>query len=137
MTDDKAQFLAELAPAVQRLAARTGLPASTVLAQAILESDWGRSALAQRARNLFGIKAHRGSRARDSIRFSTTEYEGASPRRESARFAAYATYDDCLADYARVLSHRRYAPEPVSLYGVLRRGPALPLQPGADRGRLE
>jgi len=109
MTDDKAQFLAELAPAVQQLAARTVLPASAVLAQAILESDWGRSELARRARNLLGIKAHRGSPARDSIRFSTTEYESGAPRRESARFAAYATYDDCLADYARVLSHPRYA----------------------------
>ncbi len=109
MTEEKHQFLTELAPLVQRLAARTGLPASAVLAQAILESDWGRSVLAQRARNLFGIKAHNGSSASDSVRFLTTEYEADQPRREIARFAVYATYDDCLADYARVLSHPRYA----------------------------
>ncbi len=108
MSDDKTVFLAELAPLVQRLAARTGLPASAVLAQSILESDWGRSELAQRARNLFGIKARNGSRV-DAINLITTEYDANQPRRESARFAVYATYDDCLADYARVLSHSRYA----------------------------
>ncbi len=109
MSDEQEQFLTELAPAVQRLAARTGLPASAVLAQAILESDWGRSELARRARNLFGIKAHNGSSSADSIRLITTEYAGNQPRRENARFAAYATYDDCLTDYARVLSRPRYA----------------------------
>ncbi len=107
MTEEKQSFLAELAPLVQRLAARTGLSASPVLAQAILESDWGRSELSRRARNLFGIKAPNGSRS--SIRFATTEYDANQPRRENARFASYATYDDCLADYARVLSHPRYA----------------------------
>ncbi len=109
MSDDRSAFLAELAPAVQRLAARTGLPASAVLAQAILESDWGRSELARRARNLFGIKARSGSLSSDSVRFITTEYAGKQPRREKARFAAYAGYDDCLSDYARVLERPRYA----------------------------
>ncbi|HXE75351.1 MAG TPA: glucosaminidase domain-containing protein [Candidatus Xenobia bacterium] len=106
LNDDKGRFLAELAPAVQRLAARTGLPASAVLAQAILESNWGRSALARQAHNLFGIKARRGARA--SATFNTTEYEGGEARREAARFAAYASYEDCLGDYARVLAHPRY-----------------------------
>ena len=109
MSEEKRQFLTELAPLVQRFATGAGLPASAVLAQAILESDWGRSALAQRARNLFGIKARRGSRASDSICLATTEYDADQPRRETACFAAYATYDDCLADYARVLAHPRYA----------------------------
>ncbi len=34
----------------------TGVPASVTIAQAILESDWGRSTLAA-ANNFFGIKA--------------------------------------------------------------------------------
>jgi len=37
---------------------RTGIPASITLAQGIIESDYGRSRLATRANNHFGIKCH-------------------------------------------------------------------------------
>jgi LysM repeat protein len=39
---------------------RTGIPASITLAQAIIESDCGRSRLAKEANNHFGIKCHNG-----------------------------------------------------------------------------
>ena len=38
--------------------ARTGIPASITLAQGIIESDYGRSRLATKANNHFGIKCH-------------------------------------------------------------------------------
>ena len=37
---------------------RTGIPASITLAQGMVESDYGRSSLARRANNHFGIKCH-------------------------------------------------------------------------------
>ncbi len=37
---------------------RTGIPASITLAQGMLESDYGRSYLARKANNHFGIKCH-------------------------------------------------------------------------------
>lgn len=112
LTGEQQKFLAALVPAVQRLHQNTGLPASVVLAQGILESNWGRSTLTRRNKNLFGIKAHRGAA---SVLYTTTEYEGGpkgtkKARRVKARFARYASFDDCLADYARVLSRPRYAP---------------------------
>ncbi len=39
---------------------RTGVPASITLAQGILESNFGNSALAKKANNHFGIKCHKG-----------------------------------------------------------------------------
>jgi hypothetical protein len=39
---------------------RTGIPASITLAQAIVESDYGRSRLAREGNNHFGIKCHNG-----------------------------------------------------------------------------
>ncbi|MBN1387210.1 MAG: glucosaminidase domain-containing protein [Bacteroidales bacterium] len=39
---------------------RTGVPASITLAQAVIESDYGRSRLARKANNHFGIKCHNG-----------------------------------------------------------------------------
>ncbi|MFQ5779141.1 MAG: glycoside hydrolase family 73 protein, partial [Terriglobia bacterium] len=119
MRDYQSRFLHRLVPAVVRLQQETGLPASVVLAQAILESDWGRSLLARRNHNLFGIKAHpsartgrdgQGSAATDAVVYSTTEYTGKLARRVKARFARYPSYDQCLQDYVRLLSRLRYAP---------------------------
>lgn len=107
MKEEQEKFLHNLLPAVLRLRDRSGLPASVVLAQAILESGWGRSRLARRNRNLFGIKAHRRTAA---VVYTTTEYRGGKRQREKARFAHYDSYDACLADYARLLARPRYAP---------------------------
>jgi len=109
MTEQQANFLAELAPAVQRFSSRTGLPASVPLAQAILESDWGRSALAREHNNYFGIKAKPRPNGSDAAHYTTTEYADGKPRREKARFAHFASLEDCLADYARILALARYA----------------------------
>ncbi|MGH9788396.1 MAG: glycoside hydrolase family 73 protein [Candidatus Acidiferrales bacterium] len=109
MTDHKTRFLAELAPTVQRFSFRDGLPASVLLAQAILESDWGRSTLAREHNNFFGIKARRRPNGAATPDYATTEYAGGLPRREKARFAHFDTLDACLADYARLLSLPRYA----------------------------
>lgn len=53
------EFLRELAPAALLAARDTAVPPSVTLAQAILESGWGRSAVAREANNLFGMKAGR------------------------------------------------------------------------------
>lgn len=108
MLDFQADFLRRLLPQVLALQQRTGLPASVVLAQAILESDWGRSLLARRNSNLFGIKAH--PRHPEAVLYTTTEYAGGRPRREKTRFAHYESFEACLDDYARLLARPRYAP---------------------------
>ena len=110
MLDYQADFLRLLVPGVLALQRRAGLPASVVLAQAILESDWGRSLLARRNRNLFGIKAHSRANSSTVAVFSTSEYSGGRSRQEKARFASYETFEECLDDYARLLTRPRYAP---------------------------
>lgn len=110
MLDYQAGFLRLVVPAVLALQLRSGLPASVVLAQAILESDWGRSLLARRNKNLFGIKAHSRTNPSNVAVFSTREYIGGRPRQEKARFASYESFDECLDDYALVLARPRYAP---------------------------
>ncbi len=98
-------------PAVEHLQQRYALPASVVVAQAILESNWGQSRLARVAKNLFGIKAV--NRHVEAITLPTVEFDPGSnrPRIVPARFAVYASYEDCLGDYARLLAFApRYAP---------------------------
>ena len=109
MTNDQAKFLDELAPVVQRFSSRTGLPASVLLAQAVLESDWGRSALARQHNNYFGIKAKPRPNGSTEPDYATTEYIHGQRRRLKARFAQFASLDACLDDYARILSLPRYA----------------------------
>ena len=51
------QFIKQIAPAAQAEQKKYHIPASIVIAQAGLESDWGRAKLAYKYNNLFGMKA--------------------------------------------------------------------------------
>jgi flagellum-specific peptidoglycan hydrolase FlgJ len=55
-----AQFIAAAVPGAQRGWREYGVPPSVTIAQAILESGWGRSGLASVDKNYFGIKCFNG-----------------------------------------------------------------------------
>lgn len=65
-----AEFIKKVAPAAQREQKRYHIPASITIAQAGTESDWGRSKLAYKYNNLFGIKANT---KKNRVRMYTTE----------------------------------------------------------------
>jgi LysM repeat protein len=52
------QYIKKWAPTAVREMYRSGVPASITLAQGLLESRWGQSALAAEGNNHFGIKCH-------------------------------------------------------------------------------
>lgn len=52
-----ADFVAWLGPIARDSQRRTGIPASVVIAQAAVESSWGKSLLLRRTGNAFGVKA--------------------------------------------------------------------------------
>jgi len=78
-----------------------GIPASITLAQGLLESSAGRSTLATRGNNHFGIKCH-------------TEWKGDTLLRSDDApdecFRAYATPEESFTDHSRFLLRKRYAP---------------------------
>jgi flagellum-specific peptidoglycan hydrolase FlgJ len=80
----------------------TGVPASITVAQAILESDWGRSAPGH---NLFGLK---GEGPEGSTLRKVVEYRHGRRSVRSARFRAYASFDGSLLDHASILSRSRH-----------------------------
>ncbi|WP_059053702.1 glycoside hydrolase family 73 protein [Paenibacillus senegalimassiliensis] len=100
------EFVAALAPAATANAAKSGIPASLILAQAILESNWGTSKLSVEAKNLFGMK---GSGPLGSILLPTTEYRNGQPVRVNASFRKYRNWAESLADHTILLSAKRYA----------------------------
>lgn len=77
-------------------------------AQACLESGWGKSLLAQKANNLFGIKAG-SSWTGKTIELPTREFRNDQWVEETASWRKYDSYDDCLEDYGRILTNLRYA----------------------------
>lgn len=113
--DPQAQaFASTLWPSAVAASRQTGIPPQFLLAQAALESGWGRReprlADGRPSYNLFGIKAGAGWNGAVA-EAGTTEYDAdGQERRVVERFRAYASYDEAFADHARLLSSQpRYA----------------------------
>jgi len=106
-------FIRQLWPAAQAAGEELGVDPKNLLAQAALESNWGKStpcdAQGNCSFNLFGIKAGT-SWSGAAVTSRTLEVENgiAVPRRE--RFRAYGSAEESFQDYARLLQNNdRYA----------------------------
>jgi flagellum-specific peptidoglycan hydrolase FlgJ len=104
-------FLDVAAEAAMASSARTGVPASVTVAQAILESDWGRSSLSRSAGNYFGMKAIGGLGNDGVVWMPTTEYDEAGALYETlSPFRAYKSLTDSMLDHDLLLRDApRYA----------------------------
>lgn len=99
---NKTEFIEIIGNTARDLAAKNDLYASVMVAQAILESDWGESQLTKEANNLFGMK---GSYNGDSYEIETQEDDGnGNLYTVVAQFRKYPTYHDSLRDNAALLS---------------------------------
>lgn len=106
------QFLARIGDTARRISAESGIPVRLIVAQAALETGWGRHDVkhsdGRNGHNLFGIKAV-GNYAAASQATTTTEYEQGVPLQRQERFRAYESDEQAMRDYARMLtSHPRY-----------------------------
>ena len=97
-----AEFIAALAPAARASAAKTGVPASFVIAEGALESGWGKSQLAIQALNLFGVKADAGWHG-DVLVMPTREFLRGQWVMVPARWRKYSDWQGCIDDHARFL----------------------------------
>ncbi len=106
-------FVARVWPHAVDASRATGIPASFLVAQAALETGWGRSepklADGRPSHNLFGIKAGR-SWSGTATEAVTTEYVGGVAQRQVEKFRAYDSYAESFRDYANLLlTSPRYA----------------------------
>lgn len=111
--DSPESFARDLWPHVERVARRLNVAPVGVLAQAALETGWGRHVPAgedgRSSLNLFGIKAGQ-SWDGDSVRKRTLEFDGGVARQETAHFRAYRDVGESVADYLNLLADNpRYA----------------------------
>ncbi len=87
------QFIARIAPLAQKSQREFGVPASVTIAQAILESQWGRHAPGN---NFFGIM-----KGAANVPFIAVK-EGSTAKMVNLR--SYATAEECFADRGKILS---------------------------------
>ncbi|MDH3637804.1 MAG: flagellar assembly peptidoglycan hydrolase FlgJ [Gammaproteobacteria bacterium] len=105
-------FVRELWPLAQRAGGQLGLDPRALIAQAALETGWGRSVLERgdgtSSHNLFGIKADDRWRG-DHVVAPTLEYFDGQFSRRPFAFRAYASYAESFEDYVAFLrSNPRY-----------------------------
>lgn len=154
-------FVATLRPHAERAAEALGVDADVLIAQAALETGWGRHVIraadGRSTFNLFGIKASRGWQGpRASV--PTLEFVGGLPERRRESFRVYGSiaesFDDYVAlvrgsaryreavaaetpeAYVRALAAGGYSTDPAyadKVLAILERGlPGAPLKP--ERG---
>ncbi len=110
---DPVGFVRALAPHAAAAARELGVSVRALLAQAALETGWGRHLPSHQdgssSNNLFGIKAG-GDWDGDKVSVPTLEYENGVAVRKRDAFRAYESLSDSFADYARLISDSpRYA----------------------------
>lgn len=107
-----AAFLNSVAAPARQGDKELGVPASVTLAQAILESGWGRSKLTANDKNYFGIKCFsKGPYAVGCHDYVTNECDKAGKCfSTTATFRVYKTATDSFRDHAAFLRNlKRYA----------------------------
>jgi len=106
LTTSKEDFLRQLRPHAEQAARELGVDPNALLAQAALETGWGRSVPSN---NLFGIKAG-GDWSGATVSVPTLEFEEGIPVRKVERFRAYDSPADSFRDYAALIrDSSRYA----------------------------
>ncbi|UYG02104.1 flagellar assembly peptidoglycan hydrolase FlgJ [Halomonas sp. LR3S48] len=107
------RFMERLSAPAQAASRKTGVPAELILAQAALETGWGRHEIATadggNSYNLFGIKAGSNWQGRTTD-VVTHEYINGQRTRVVDTFRAYGSFEEAFTDYARLIGNNpRYA----------------------------
>ncbi|MFC6339735.1 flagellar assembly peptidoglycan hydrolase FlgJ [Pseudomonas sp. CCM 7891] len=106
------EFVVSMLPMAKEAAARIGVDPRYLVAQAALETGWGKSVMRQQdgtsSHNLFGIKAGQSWQGAQA-RAITSEFRNGEMVKETAQFRSYASYRDSFHDLVTLLqSNDRY-----------------------------
>lgn len=100
------EFVETMLPMAEKAAARLGVDPHYLVAQAALETGWGKSVIKESdgssSHNLFGIKSHGGWQG-DSANVMTTEYRNGVEGKERAAFRSYDSWEQSFEDYVSFL----------------------------------
>lgn len=107
------EFIEMIGPYAKDAAEKLGIPHEAILAQAALETGWGKHGITHdngmSARNYFGIKADSRWQG-DTVDITTTEYRQGVAAKETASFRSYPSIAAAFDDYVDFLTNSpRYA----------------------------
>ena len=107
---DKEAFIQKVAEKVSKYAPLYGICVhSPIIAQAIIESGWGKSGLASKYHNYFGLKCG-GSWKGKSVNMATKEeYKVGTVTNIHDNFRVFDDFDDGIRGYFEFISTSRYA----------------------------
>jgi flagellar protein FlgJ len=101
-------FVATMLPMAEQAAKRIGIDPRYLVAQAALETGWGKSVMRQddgrSSHNLFGIKAT-GNWQGEQARAITSEFRDGQFVKETAAFRSYDSYQDSFHDLVSLLQN--------------------------------
>ncbi|MCO7516139.1 flagellar assembly peptidoglycan hydrolase FlgJ [Pseudomonas guariconensis] len=105
---DSDAFVATMLPMAEQAAKRIGIDPRYLVAQAALETGWGKSVMRNAdgtsSHNLFGIKAS-GNWQGGQARAITSEFRGGQFVKETAAFRSYDSYQDSFHDLVSLLQN--------------------------------
>ena len=105
---DSDEFVATMLPMAEQAAKRIGIDPRYLVAQAALETGWGKSVMrntdGSSSHNLFGIKAT-GNWEGGEARAITSEYRDGQFVKETAAFRSYDSYQDSFHDLVSLLQN--------------------------------
>lgn len=138
-------FTDEMRPYAEKASAITGIPSEFMLAQAALETGWGKKQMrydnGAPCYNLFGIKANGWTGK--TVDVLTSEFENGRMIKKVEKFRAYDSYADSFKDYAKLISENpRYqnvmhSQDPAAFaYGLQRAGYATDPEYGSKLVRV-
>lgn len=112
-SDTPKDFVSRMWPHAVEAGQALGVPPHFLIAQAALESGWGKAELrgadGKPSFNLFGIKAGAGWKG-GVVQAATTEYVNGQAQARTDSFRAYGSYGEAFRDYASLLANNpRYA----------------------------
>lgn len=108
---EKQDFLNLVSPLVMQENERRGKPlfASVVIAQAILETGWGKSQMMMKSHAIFGIKATTTWKGKVYSSITKECYDGVKNVNIKACFRAYDSYEESIKDYFTLICEsKRY-----------------------------
>lgn len=105
---DSDEFVATMLPMAEQAAKRIGIDPRYLVAQAALETGWGKSVMrntdGSSSHNLFGIKAT-GNWEGGEARAITSEFRDGQFVKETAAFRSYDSYQDSFHDLVSLLQN--------------------------------
>ena len=107
---DKEAFIQKVAEKVSKYAPLYGICVhSPIIAQAIIESGWGKSGLASKYHNYFGLKCGSSWKGKSVNMTTREEYKVGTITNIRDNFRVFDDFDDGIRGYFEFINTRRYA----------------------------